>query len=99
MKQTFNKLPIEKKQRVLNACIREFGEHGYDGSSMDRIIRAAEISKGGIYEYASSKEELFLGTVEYTSEWDLVSRLLRNRKFQLRRSRATVPDRFPPRGR
>ncbi len=66
MKQTFNKLPIEKKQRVLNACIREFGEHGYDGSSMDRIIRAAEISKGGIYEYASSKEELFLGTVEYT---------------------------------
>ena len=66
MKETFRNLPDEKKQRVLNACIREFGEHGYDGSSMDRIIRAAEISKGGIYGYASSKEELFLGTVEYT---------------------------------
>ncbi len=66
MKDTFQKLPDEKKQRVMNACIREFGEHGYDGSSMDRLIRSAGISKGGIYEYASSKEELFLGTVEYT---------------------------------
>ncbi len=66
MKQTFENLPIEKQHRVFNACIREFGEHGYEGSSVDKIIRRAGISKGGIYEYASSKEELFLGTVAYT---------------------------------
>ena len=66
MKRTFENLPIEKKQRVINACIREFGEHGYEGSSVDGIIRRAGISKGGIYEYASSKEELFIGTVAYT---------------------------------
>ena len=66
MKQTFENLPTEKKQRVLEACIHEFGEHCYDGSSVDRIIKRAGISKGGIYEYVSSKEELFLYTVEYT---------------------------------
>ena len=66
MKRTFENLPLEKKQRILQACINEFGEHGYDGSSVDRIIKKAGISKGGIYEYVSSKEELFLYTVEYT---------------------------------
>ena len=66
MKQTFENLPDEKKERVLQACIHEFGEHGYDGSSIDRIIKRAGISKGGLYEYVSSKEELFLYTVEYT---------------------------------
>jgi AcrR family transcriptional regulator len=66
MKKTFENLPIEKKQRILQACIHEFGEHGYDGSSTDRIIKKAGISKGGLYEYISSKEELFLYTVEYT---------------------------------
>ncbi len=66
MKRTFDNLPTEKKQRVLNACIHEFGEHGYDGSSIDRVIQRAGISKGGLYEYVSSKEELFLYTVEYT---------------------------------
>jgi AcrR family transcriptional regulator len=66
MKRTFENLHPDKKQRVLRACIKEFGEHGYDGSSVDRIIKKAEISKGGLYEYVSSKEELFLYTVEYT---------------------------------
>jgi len=66
MKKTFENLPNEKKQRILQACIHEFGEHGYDGSSTDRIIKTAGISKGGLYEYISSKEELFLYTVEYT---------------------------------
>jgi AcrR family transcriptional regulator len=66
MKKTFENLPVEKKRRVLEACIHEFGEYGYDGSSVDRVIKRAGISKGGIYEYVSSKEELFLYTVEYT---------------------------------
>lgn len=66
MKSTFENLHIDKKRRVMNACIREFGDHGYDGSSMERITRRADISKGGLYEYVSSKEELFLYTVEYT---------------------------------
>ena len=65
MKSTFNNLSLEKKQRIIKSCIEEFGEHGYDSSSVNRIIKRAGISKGGLYEYVSSKEELFIYTVNY----------------------------------
>ena len=66
MKSTFDNLSEKKKQRVINACIEEFSEHGYDSSSMDGIIKRAGISKGGLYQYVSSKEELFTFIVDYT---------------------------------
>ncbi len=66
MKATFENLSEKKKQKVINACIAEFGEHGYDSGSMDGIIKRAGISKGGLYEYVSSKEELFIFIVDYT---------------------------------
>lgn len=65
MKATFNNLCEEKKQRIINACVEEFGEHGYESSSLNGIIKMAGISKGGLYEYISSKEELFIFTVDY----------------------------------
>ncbi len=65
MKETFQHLSENKKTRVINACISEFGDMGYDLSSTSRIIKKAGISKGGLYEYISSKEELYLFTVEY----------------------------------
>ena len=65
MKSTFDNLSEKKRQRVIQACIDEFGEKGYDSSSMDGIIKRAGISKGGLYEYVSSKEELFTFIVDY----------------------------------
>ena len=65
MKSTFNRLPEEKKQRIIDACISEFGSHSYEKSSTDRIIRLAKISKGGLYEYIDSKLQLFLYIVDY----------------------------------
>ena len=66
MKSTFDNLSEKKKQRVIKACIDEFGEKGYSSSSMDGIIKRAGISKGGLYEYVSSKQELFIFIVDYT---------------------------------
>lgn len=66
MKKTFEKLPENKRTRILTACIEEFGEKGYERGSTDKIIKRAGISKGGLYEYITTKEELFLYTVEYT---------------------------------
>ncbi|MCF7927884.1 MAG: TetR/AcrR family transcriptional regulator; helix-turn-helix transcriptional regulator [Spirochaetales bacterium] len=50
----------------MNACIKEFSDRGYEAGATDRIIEQAGISKGGLYEYISSKRELFLYTVEYS---------------------------------
>ena len=65
MKKTFDHLSQEKKNRVIGAAITEFGLHGYEKGSTDRIIKLAGISKGGLYEYISSKEELYLFILDY----------------------------------
>jgi TetR/AcrR family transcriptional regulator len=66
MKKAFENLSSNKKQRVLDACIDEFGENGYEGSSTEGIIRRAGISKGGLYEYTTSKKDIFFFIIEYT---------------------------------
>lgn len=68
MKQTFNNLPKEKKNRIITACVEEFCENGYEKSSTENIIKRAGISKGGLYEYINSKKELYLFIVNYTYE-------------------------------
>lgn len=68
MKQTFNNLPEEKKNRIITACVEEFCENGYEKSSTESIIKRAGISKGGLYEYISSKKELYLFIVNFTYE-------------------------------
>jgi AcrR family transcriptional regulator len=66
MKKTFDNLPEEKRARIIAACVKEFGEKGYEGSALDRIVAEAGISKGGLYEYIESKEDLFLFIVGLT---------------------------------
>lgn len=66
MKKTFEHLPAGKKEQIINACIVEFGNHGYEKTTTDSIIKRIGISKGGLYEYISSKRELFLFIVDYT---------------------------------
>jgi TetR/AcrR family transcriptional regulator len=60
MKPTFDRLPQEKRAKIVDACVEEFAERGYEEGSTDRICRSCAISKGGLYEYIESKEELFL---------------------------------------
>lgn len=64
MKDTFYHLPEDRQQRLLEACIEEFGENGYDKSTTERIIQRVGISKGGLYEYIESKEDLYLYVLE-----------------------------------
>ncbi len=65
MKPAFFNIAENKKNKIIDSCIDEFGMYGYERSSTDRIIQKAGISKGGLYEYISTKEELFLFIVEY----------------------------------
>ncbi|HEX3019259.1 MAG TPA: TetR/AcrR family transcriptional regulator [Chitinispirillaceae bacterium] len=65
MKSAFNRLKPDKKLNIIKTCIHEFGAAGYDHCSLDSIIQNAGISKGGLYEYIDSKEDLFIFIVEY----------------------------------
>jgi len=64
MKQAFFHLPLEKQETILAAALAEFGANDYAAASLDRIVTAARISKGGLYEYIASKEELYLYCME-----------------------------------
>jgi AcrR family transcriptional regulator len=52
----------EKEQRrnaILRAARREFFEKGFRSVTVDSIARCAELSKGAIYLYFKSKEEIY----------------------------------------
>jgi TetR/AcrR family acrAB operon transcriptional repressor len=51
------------KHYLLHAAIQSFATHGYQGTSIDRIARAAGVTKGAIYYHFKDKEELLFETV------------------------------------
>ena len=54
------------KEEIYQAALIEFGTLGYEKASMERICGQHGISKGMMYHYYSSKDELFLLCVERT---------------------------------
>lgn len=57
---------VDKKQRVediIRAALEVFSQKGYGQTSVDQIAAAASLSKGTLYEYFSSKEELYMASV------------------------------------
>ena len=54
------------REEIYQAALNEFGTHGYDNVNMERICGNHGISKGMMYHYYSSKDELFLLCVERT---------------------------------
>lgn len=55
---------IETKERILAAALKIFGEKGYHPTTMAEIAEAANVGKGTLYWYFSSKEDLFSGIIE-----------------------------------
>ncbi|MEE1061801.1 MAG: TetR family transcriptional regulator [Ruminococcus sp.] len=58
IKNTFNNLSEEKRERIINAVIEEFTEHPTDKVSINKIIQKAEISRGSFYQYFDDKVDL-----------------------------------------
>src|SRR6266542_3263841 len=58
--------PVKRatRERLLEAAAREFARLGLERANVDAISLAAGYAKGTIYNYFSSKEELFLVVVE-----------------------------------
>lgn len=63
-KEAFEKLPAEKRERVLRAACEEFADHGFENTSIQQIARKAEISVGAVYKYFDDKEALFITVVQ-----------------------------------
>ncbi len=67
-KETFNNLPEEKKNFIIQIAIDEFYEYGFEKSSISRIVEMSGIAKGSFYQYFEGKEDLFRFIMTMASE-------------------------------
>jgi AcrR family transcriptional regulator len=49
----------EIRVRILHSAVECFSKNGFDRTRMDEISLSADVSKGTLYNYFNSKEELF----------------------------------------
>ena len=56
----FDNIDPSRKKKILDAARAEFIRSGYDGASLNDIIREAEISKGSLYYYFEDKVDVFI---------------------------------------
>ena len=50
----------ERREEILEGARRCFAEHGYEGATVVKLEQAIGLSRGAIFNYFSSKEDLFL---------------------------------------
>ncbi|SHF28834.1 TetR/AcrR family transcriptional regulator [Streptoalloteichus hindustanus] len=48
--------PVEA--RIMRAAVRLFAEQGFDGTTVQQVVDAAEVTKGALYHYFESKDDL-----------------------------------------
>ncbi len=51
---------IQKKQHILDTARKVFAEKGFKNVTMKDIVEACEISRGGLYLYFDSTEQIFM---------------------------------------
>ena len=59
------KLQDRRKEQIMSAALSVVVTKGYDQSRMDDIVEKSNLSKGTIYWYYKSKEEVYLSLVDY----------------------------------
>lgn len=64
---TFNNLPPEKRDKLINCALDEFAANDYQSASISKIVKRAGIAKGSFYQYFSDKRELYTFLLELGS--------------------------------
>src|SRR5258707_6375797 len=66
----------QTRRKIVEAAAPIFNQHGYEGSSLNALMEATGLKKGGIYRHFTSKEELAAEAFDYTWEAAWNARLL-----------------------
>lgn len=59
---------VQKKQLILETARKVFVEKGYKNVTMKDIVEACEISRGGLYLYFNSTEEILLALLQQEAD-------------------------------
>src|SRR5690625_4938817 len=68
MQLKISNLEPKRKNAILNAALKEFSTKGFDDASTNVIAKEAGISKGLMFHYINSKEDLFLFLYDYCAD-------------------------------
>jgi len=59
---------VDKRSTIIEIAIRLFSKHGYSKTSVEEIASLANIAKGTVYYYFTSKEDLFMAAIACKSQ-------------------------------
>jgi AcrR family transcriptional regulator len=60
-------IPPQRREQILAAAAELFSRSGYHGVTVDAIAQRAGISKGNLYWYFKSKQEIFRLLIDYAA--------------------------------
>ncbi|MGG4490304.1 TetR/AcrR family transcriptional regulator [Metabacillus idriensis] len=63
-----NEYKEKKKRHILESALKAFGEKGFQLATIDDIVAESGLSKGAIYNYFKSKEEIYLQLMQVRTE-------------------------------
>jgi AcrR family transcriptional regulator len=66
-----NKNHDASREALINIALDLFLENGYENTTVSQIMKAANLSKGGMYHYFSSKEEILDAVIEFALKQEL----------------------------
>ncbi|MEP0826188.1 MAG: TetR/AcrR family transcriptional regulator [Nitrososphaera sp.] len=64
MPKVTNTYKAELREKIIQAAIESFSQSGYDRTKMEDIAKRLGLSKGTLYLYFKSKEDLFIAICE-----------------------------------
>lgn len=67
-KETFFNLQEDKREKIISIALEEFAVYDYKTASLTRIVEAAGISKGSMYQYFENKKDLYLFLLHLAAE-------------------------------
>lgn len=79
----------EKRQRILDAALRVFAEHGFYNAKVSEVAREAGVADGTIYLYFKDKDDLLISLFE-----DRMDYMVRRLNDELTRTSGSVASRI-----
>jgi AcrR family transcriptional regulator len=68
MPKTTAEAKEQRREAILEAAQRTFAQYGYEGATVARLEEATGLSRGGIFNYFPSKDDIFLALAERDAE-------------------------------
>lgn len=63
-KKQYEEIREEKRELIVSSALKLFAENGYHSTTISKIAKEANISKGLLYNYFESKESLLINILE-----------------------------------